>query len=111
MSYQGFFNNSAAEPEQPCNRHVSGAIARLTRAMKKKLARNAHKGGWRGDPDLLWYHERMIQEAGELLEAIDAHRVASSRETAESIMDEAADVANYAMMIADIAWHNSRKSG
>lgn len=63
--------------------------------MVLELRRNARKGGWEDDTikDL---SRRMYEEAAELMEAIEKGR-------AEDIVKEAADVANFAMMIADVA--------
>lgn len=67
----------------------------LAVAMKERLDANAHKPGWRGDyaDDLI---ERIEDETGELRRA-----VAAGKPPAE-ILRESADVANFAMMVADI---------
>jgi len=62
--------------------------------MEAKLRANDWKGGWRG----MSHHELLgllDLEFEELTEAIAAG-------SAEGIIDEAVDVANFAMMIADI---------
>lgn len=66
--------------------------------MEAKLDKNRHKGdaeGWRKD-DPFALHERLCQESNELSDAIGLG-------SAEQITAEAADVANFAMMIADVA--------
>ena len=67
----------------------------FTNQMAKKLAINSHKGGWKNmsHGDLL---RRLGQETAELRRAIKKGK-------ATNITAEAADVANFAMMIADNA--------
>ena len=68
--------------------------------MEAKLRENDHKGGW-GNESLLWLYTRMIEEAEEVKAEIKA---AFDREIDyNKIIREAADVANFAMMIADNA--------
>jgi len=67
----------------------------FAREMEKRLCQNDHKGGWRS-MSFHWLIERIEGEASELKEAVE-------RGTAFDIIHEAADVANFAMMIADIA--------
>ena len=64
-------------------------------AMETKLRANAHKGGWQ-NCTMAYLTRRLGQEAGELRRAIA--RNAPSKE----VVAEAADVANFAMMIADV---------
>ena len=63
--------------------------------MKRKLAANVHKKHWDEVSDRYLFG-RLIEEIKELLEAIvdDEHK---------NIIDEAADVANFSMMLADRA--------
>lgn len=66
-------------------------VARFAQLMERRLRANDHKGGWRGDtPHALL--RRLREETDELYLAI----------TAEDVGNEAADVANFAMMIADV---------
>lgn len=70
-------------------------VLRFARAMEKKLRANDHKKHW------YWMGSqylsvRLTQESREL-------RHAMKRGNADQILDEAADVANFAMMIADVA--------
>ena len=77
-------------------RDISTPLRLFAARMAEKLHKNDHKGTW----DELSYEyllARLRQETGELTEAIEA------RLPANDIIDEAADVANFAMMIADIA--------
>jgi NTP pyrophosphatase (non-canonical NTP hydrolase) len=67
--------------------------------MEAKLAKNRHKGdrnGWLKDDALsLW--NRLDQESCELLSALK-----DPDATFEQMANEAADVANFAMMVADV---------
>lgn len=64
--------------------------------MELKLQQNDHKDGWQ-DCDDWWLLQRVSQEYDELRKAT----IGSC--DAEKIADEAADVANFCMMIADNA--------
>lgn len=72
-------------------------LAWFARVMEKCLRENDHKPGWQSDTleELL---ERLEEEVDELK---------SGRLSNEDVIREAADVANFAMMIAD----NARRSG
>ena len=62
--------------------------------MERQLAENDWKGGW--EHCSLWeLYQRLLEEAGELAGVLSGY-------SNGSVIDEAADVANYAMMIADI---------
>lgn len=67
-------------------------------AMEAKLRANDHKRGWR-ECNLQYLSMRLTQEREELRQAIERDA------TPQEILDEAADVANFAMMIAD--WHRA----
>ena len=62
--------------------------------MEEKLEKNVHKGGWE-DCDEAYLVRRLLEEMSELVSSIlegkDKH----------AIIEEAADVANFCMMIAD----------
>lgn len=82
--------------------HIAPAIEDITprlklffEAMLYKLARNTHKGRWE-DMDLESSMKRLGEELNELVESI------GTGNNVEILM-EAADVANFAMIIADIA--------
>ena len=64
--------------------------------MSRALDANAHKGGWTGDSALALLR-RLRQETDELDRAIRQKKLPGD------IIREAADVANFAMMIADNA--------
>ncbi len=80
----------------------------FSRVMEERLKENDHKGGWADESTLdLW--NALNQEAVELRTAISddalGHNPAGSIPTAEAIVREAADVANFALFVAD----NQRK--
>lgn len=64
--------------------------------MEEKLKANDHKGGWRnGNCTLQYLSMRLTQERKELKKAIASM-------DKELIIKECADIANFAMMIADL---------
>lgn len=76
-------------------------------AMERKLAANdGVKGGWEG-VDWIDHYCALLAEIGELVAALSVleeygrHGVVED-EARQAVIDEAADVALYAMMIADI---------
>lgn len=68
--------------------------------MENKLDQNRHKTGWQHE-DVKTLSTRLYEEYMELEELIWGSR--DTPATAEEIISEAADVANFAMMIADVA--------
>ena len=74
--------------------YYANLIAWFTLAMAGKLSDNSHKGGWRGCTRR-YLLRRLGQEKAELERAIK--RGATKAE----VIAEAADVANFAMMLAD----------
>lgn len=70
-------------------------VVRMAVDMEEKLSRNDHKGGWDG-MSMADLFDRLIQEERELMAAIEGG-------FAPNIIDECADVANFAMMIAEKA--------
>ena len=85
------------------------ALIKFQQVMLEKLEKNKHKGGWRGDK---WQnlYLRLDQEEDEMyaeLVQLDTYIRGSMpehviREQARKVAREAADVANFAMMIADV---------
>lgn len=74
------------------------AVAWFAEQMEKKLQANEHKADWsEGDVDYLF--RRLLEEVMELHEACVAKHY-SHGATSDEIAMEAADVANFAMMIA-----------
>lgn len=73
----------------------------FSREMEKRLRANDHKTGWDGlDP--WWLYRRIEDERTEIARALAVDR-APGKLRAEAIIRECADVANFAMMIADNA--------
>lgn len=78
-------------------------------AMERKLQQNDHKGGW-GNMPSSWLFRRLRAEMEELeavrktyIDAIEMREPNKDLSTLrEAILSECADVANFAMMIADI---------
>lgn len=76
--------------------------------MEAQLRANDHKPGWKNDTDLGLF-ERLGEESADLLSALHRHAKRLSwgdgwvmEDTVPRIGREAADVANFAMMIADV---------
>lgn len=91
--------------------------------MEAKLAENRHKGdrsGWRFEPPGLLL-SKLIREVAELAEAVDnaseadrdilTYSEAQRAVFREAVRREAADVANFAMMLADVAGGMKPKLG
>jgi len=79
-------------------RNIRPTLTWFTKCMEEKLKENDHKGTWIGcHPDWLFY--RLAQEVEELQETL------FFTSSSEQIIREAADVANFAMMIADVVRH------
>ncbi|MCK5601150.1 hypothetical protein KAR91_04720 [Candidatus Pacearchaeota archaeon] len=81
--------------------------------MEKKLKENDDKRGWAGEK-LSWMHSLLEREVKEVKAAFKDLGDASwsgdeehINDALEEVVEEAADVANFAMMIADLA--NKRK--
>lgn len=71
------------------------SIMRFAQQMEEKLAANDHKGGWENE-DIGYLLTRLREELDELVNAVDFG-------TQKDVVGEAADIANFAMMIADRA--------
>lgn len=67
----------------------------FAKQMERKLIANDHKPHWHRE-ETEWLLHRLVEEVKELLNAV-------YMEPTVNIIDEAADVANIAMMIADNA--------
>jgi NTP pyrophosphatase (non-canonical NTP hydrolase) len=67
-------------------------LAWFAALMEQTLRDNDHKGGWYGC-SIAYLRRRLAQEMKELREALDSGH-------AERVVEEAADVANFAMMLA-----------
>jgi NTP pyrophosphatase (non-canonical NTP hydrolase) len=73
-------------------------VDKFAAAMKEQLIKNEEKGGWK-DCANNYFFARLFDEIGELRDALRAAR-GGARERKE-ILHEAADVANFIMMIVD----------
>lgn len=62
--------------------------------MKHKLDLNRHKGGWE-DCKNHYLVRRLLEETAELVQSV------MRNEDADTVIEEAADIANFCMMIAD----------
>ncbi len=90
-------------------------VLEFGKLMEEKLARNRHKGnreGWIND-DPMALLRRLRDETEELADEMDDYmqQIEHGRTfkvQAERVAEEAADIANFAMMIAD--WYKSRAS-
>lgn len=78
---------------------VRESVKWFAEQMENKLKENDKKGGW-DDCNIYWLIQRIREEINELLSAVNLNRDLGA--TKENIIREAADVANFAMMIADI---------
>lgn len=91
------------------------AVARFAQEMENRLRANDHKGGWQDDPTG-YFLLRLREELEELCDAVyagaaleDPARPATlPPDQVDRIVHEAADVANFAMMLVDVV--KSRRS-
>lgn len=87
-----------ALPEQSIDAHiveVCKTLAWWQRRMEAKIQKNKHKGYWR-QAEMGYLMRRLHQEVLELSEALGADG---------DVIDECVDVANFAMMLADVWRH------
>lgn len=72
------------------------SVSKFSEAMLAKLEANKHKKGWLDVPeyDDDWFYRRIGEEVMELIQAAQSGDV-------EATLLEAADVANFALMIAE----------
>ena len=93
-------------------------VREFARHMEAKLRENDHKGGW-NDCERGWLLRRLGQEVGELRRALRANEQRLQRAawtdigrdaSRRRIAREAADVANFAMMIADASGALNRRA-
>ena len=83
--------------EAEAKKEIDETVDWFAKEMKAKLYANIHKGGWKKErKDVLV--ARMFEEASEL-----AREMATPILDPQEIASEAADVANFAMFIADAA--------
>lgn len=75
-------------------------LAWFAQEMERRLRVNDHKPGWEDLTDA-WLLHRLRQETQELTLALASFKGQPAR--AYAVIEEAADVANFAMMVADNA--------
>ncbi len=89
---------------------VRGCLLTFAALMEAKLQENDHKGGWK-ECSSLWLQTKLTEEVGELgrlLVKLHAPEgapymvIEANEEDVKAAMRECADVANVAMMIADV---------
>lgn len=83
--------------------NVAPELKQFFYAMIYKLKKNAHKGKWE-DMDLAKTLARLREETEELAHAI-------SDENPIEVVLEAADIANFALMVSDIALNRRMQNG
>lgn len=77
-------------------------VISFAEAMEAALAKNEHKGGWKDD-GALELHQRIVEETDELRAELMKRRERPGYANNQAlILSEAADVANFAMMVADV---------
>jgi hypothetical protein len=77
-------------------------VLKFAQAMERQLRANDHKGTWKYDaPDRLC--DRIKDELDELEHVLPGLPFYSTTGTPDEILKEAADVANFAMMVADVS--------
>lgn len=77
---------------------IRPSVQRFANAMEGQLRHNDHKGGWSGQGQG-WLLMRLKQEVLEL--ELELQKVRKMRNAVTHVVAEAADVANFAMMIAE----------
>ena len=77
------------------------SVYHFAMAMEAELKKNDHKGGWDGE-SVDWLLKRLDQEVIELKDAIRLGKNPSE------VGEEAADVANFAMMISEVVYNETR---
>lgn len=81
---------------------VRKVVADFALVMERKLCEKDHKGGW-DDMDFGVLLIMLREEVQELDDAIETYKDTPDDENLEDIILESADIANFAMMIADTA--------
>jgi hypothetical protein len=78
------------------------AVLQFSKVMELKLQDNDHKGvdGWLNETETYLF-DRLDDETKELAEAVTLHNDNPSKRKAKAVMEEAVDVANFAMMVYD----------
>lgn len=77
-------------------------VVRFAQLMECKLRERDYKGGW-GNCTLQYLAAGMTDEVVELVDAIDATLTDDGPTNLHAVIAETVDVANYCMMLADVA--------
>ena len=93
-------NGKASPVEGVVSRRWRQEVITFADAMEKKLKENDHKRGWR-HMSLQYLSMRLTQEREELRRAVEIGDY-------NTVLQEAADVANFAMMLADTVKHKTK---
>jgi len=90
-------------PEPVLSRKPRPSVLWFAERMEAKLRENDHKGGWNASEfsELLVLLEKEVAELGQAAFRLACLEITDS--TIHGVIDEAVDVANFAMMIADNA--------
>ena len=95
MSYKPFDEMAEISRRKHQRGQINRVIKQFSKAMKDKMLEHLDRPGWKGE-DVFWLAGRLKEEADELFFALDSFK------PQKEILEECADVANFAMMIADV---------
>lgn len=84
------------------------AVVRFAQLMERKLRERDYKGGWE-NCTLSYLVGGITDEVVELVDAMDAILTDDGPTNLHAIIEEAVDVANYCMMLADVAQAQIRR--
>jgi len=84
------------------------AVVRFAQLMECKLRARDYKGGWE-NCTLQYLVDGMMEEVLELIGAMDATPTDDGPTNLYAVIEEAVDVANYCMMLADVAQAEIRR--
>lgn len=92
---------TSIQPKAAPEVYLRPEVRTFANLMEAQVRENDHKRGWKNDtPKALW--DRLREEATELLDALSFRDQLHPYAFSQNIGAEAADVANFAMMIADV---------
>lgn len=84
------------------------AVVRFAQLMERKLRERDYKGGWK-NCTLQYLAAGMTHEVVELVDAMDAILTDDGPTNLHAVIAETVDVANYCMMLADVAQAQMRR--
>jgi NTP pyrophosphatase (non-canonical NTP hydrolase) len=89
---------------------VRKEVVKFSNLMEEKLKANDHKGGWDNESiDFLTI--RLREETVELFDALRIFHSNPHEHSLKLVEDECADIANFALMISDLASKIASKGG